>query len=213
MTNRVYQFGTSPDIAIGASEKIAIFSKGKAKVYYKDEYSNVPSDFYYSSSLDNEEVLLTPGVSTVRIEAKANEVLYSVGSAPVIIETPITIDTVYQAAQTAKTTSATLTAAEVLTGIITVNQGAASTSAQQLPLATAMDTALPDFGANDAFDFSVINISTVDAEDASVTTNTGWTLVGNMDIHAYSAAGSLNSSARFRARKTATGAWTLYRIS
>lgn len=118
-----------------------------------------------------------------------------------------------QGAQAAKTTSATLTAAEVLTGIITVNQAAGGASAQQLPLATDLDTALPDFAANDAFDFSVINTSTVDAEDASVTTNTGWTLVGNMDIHAYSAAGSLNSSARFRARKTGAGAWTLYRIS
>lgn len=117
-----------------------------------------------------------------------------------------------QAAQTAKTVSATLTAAEMLVGIITVNQGAAGASVLTLPLATAMDTALATSAANDYFDFSVINISTVDAEDASVATNTGWTLVGNMDVHAYSAAGSLNSSGRFRARKTGTGAWTLYRI-
>jgi len=118
-----------------------------------------------------------------------------------------------QATPTAKTVSATLTAAEILVGIITVNQAAAGASALQLPLATAMDTALPAFGANDSFDFSVINISTVDAEDASLTTNTGWTLVGSMDIPAYSAAGSLNSSGRFRARRTAAGAWTLYRLS
>ena len=129
----------------------------------------------------------------------------------VIIERGVKL--VKQGAQTAKTTSATLTAAEVLAGIITVNQAAGSTSAQQLPLASGMDTALPDAAAGDAFDFSVINTSTVDAEDASVTTNTGWTLVGNMDIHAYSAAGSLNSSARFRARKTGSAAWTLYRIA
>lgn len=121
--------------------------------------------------------------------------------------------TVAQGTPTAKTVSATLTAAEILAGIITVNQGAAGASALQLPLATAMDTALPESAANDAFDFSVINISTVDAEDASITTNTGWTLVGNVDIPAYSAAGSLNSSGRFRARKTAAGAWTLYRLS
>lgn len=123
------------------------------------------------------------------------------------------VSLVTQGAPTAKTVSATLTAAEVVTGIITVNQGAAGASAQQLPLATDMDAAIPDAAAGDAFDFSVINISTVDAEDASVTTNTGWTLVGNMDVPAYSAAGSLNSSGRFRARKTGTGAWVLYRIS
>jgi len=117
-----------------------------------------------------------------------------------------------QGAPAAKTVSATLTAAEVLTGIITVNQAAAGASAQQLPTASAMDTGFPNAAAGDAFDFSVINTSTVDAEDASVTTNTGWTLVGNMDIPAYSAAGSLNSSGMFRARKTGSAAWTLYRV-
>lgn len=120
---------------------------------------------------------------------------------------------VNQGAPTAKTVSATLTAAEIKAGIITVNQAAGATSSQQLPLAADMDTGFPDFAAGDAFDFSVINTSTVDAEDADVTTNTGWTLVGSMDIHAYSAAGSLNSSGRFRARKTGTATWVLYRIA
>lgn len=118
-----------------------------------------------------------------------------------------------QGAPTAKTTSATLTAAEIAAQIITVNQGAGATSAQQLPLASAMDTQFANAAAGDSFDFYVINTSTVDAEDASITTNTGWTLVGNMDVPAYSAAGSLNSSAHFRARKTGTAAWTLYRLA
>lgn len=117
-----------------------------------------------------------------------------------------------QPTPSAKTVSATLTAAELLTKIITVAQGAGAASAQQLPLATAMDTALPDFIANDSFDFSVINISTVAAETASVTTNTGWTLVGNMLLAANTAVTD-NSQGRFRARKTGTGAWVLYRIS
>jgi hypothetical protein len=112
----------------------------------------------------------------------------------------------------AKTTSATLTAAEVLTGIITVNQGAAGASAQQLPAASAMDTALPTSVAGDSFDFSVINISTVAAESASLTTNTGWTLVGDMDVAANNAA-TTKSAGRFRARKTGTAAWVLYRLS
>lgn len=122
------------------------------------------------------------------------------------------LQTVTQAAPTAKTTSATLTAAEVLVGIITVNQGAAGASAQQLPAASAMDTALPASVAGDAFDFSVINISTVAAEAASLTTNTGWTLVGDMDVAANSAA-TTKSAGRFRARKTGTAAWVLYRLS
>jgi hypothetical protein len=152
-----------------------------------------------STNGDGGTITLTPG-------AKAGS-----GFDGVIIERGVKL--VKQGTPTAKTVSATLTAAEILAGIITVNQAAGATSAQQLPLASAMDTALPDAAAGDAFDFSVINTSTVDAEDASVTTNTGWTLVGSMDIHAYSAAGSLNSSARFRARKTGTATWTLYRLA
>lgn len=122
------------------------------------------------------------------------------------------LEIVHQGAPTAATVSATLTAAALISGIITVLQGAGAASAQQLPLATAMDTALPNSAANDAFDFSVINISTVAGEPASLTTNTGWTLVGDMDIQANSAA-TTKSAGRFRARKTATGAWTLYRLS
>lgn len=162
------------------------------------------------------QVTLTAGAGTAG-NANGGSVVIAAGAAHgsgangVIVERSVKL--VKQGAQTAKSVSATLTAAEVLAGIITVNQAAGATSAQQLPLASAMDTALPAAAADDAFDFSVINISTVDAEDASITTNTGWTLVGNMDIHAYSAAGSLNSSARFRARKTGSAAWTLYRIS
>lgn len=118
-----------------------------------------------------------------------------------------------QGAPAAATVSATLTAANLMAGIITVNQAGGATSAQQLPLAADLDTAIPSAAAGDSFDFSVINTSTVDAEDASITTNTGWTLVGSMDVPAYSAAGSLNSSGLFRARKTGAGAWTLYRLS
>lgn len=117
-----------------------------------------------------------------------------------------------QIVATAKTTSATLTAAELMKGIVTVNQGGAGTSALQLPDGTAMDTGFPGFTTEDSFDVSFINISTVDAEDASVTTNTGWTLVGAMDFEAYSAAYK-RSSGILRLRKTGTATWTAYRIA
>lgn len=117
---------------------------------------------------------------------------------------------VKQGAAAAKTVSATLTAAELLTGEITVNQGGGAPSALQLPLATAVDTALPDSAAGDAFDFSLTNISAVAAETASITTNTGWTLVGNMLLAANTAVTDI-SQGIFRAKKTGAGAWTLTR--
>lgn len=118
-----------------------------------------------------------------------------------------------QSAAVAKTTSSTMTFVDFSGGIITINQGAGASSAQQLPTAADMDTGFAAFANDDSFDLSFINTSTVDAEDASVTTNTGWTLVGNMDIQAHSSLAAQGSSAVIRLRKTGAAAWTAYRIS
>lgn len=123
-----------------------------------------------------------------------------------------------QPTPTAKTVSATLTGAEILAGIITVNQGGGAASNLQMPLATDWETAivaaygpLPAATFRQSFDFSVINISTVAAEVASITTNTGWTLVGDMSMAA-NATGD-QSGGRFRAVRTAAATWSLYRIA
>ena len=119
-----------------------------------------------------------------------------------------------QAAPAAKTTSATLTAAELLTGIITGNQGAAGAATYTLPLATDFETALlalaGDLKVNDSCDFSVINISTNAAETVTIATNTGWTLVGDVTMAAVAVGDQ--SSGMFRARRTAANTYTLYRI-
>lgn len=96
----------------------------------------------------------------------------------------------------------TLTAALMLTGLVTSTAGAAVTAT--LDLATAMDTA---FGANapnnTSFDFTVIDTG---GNAFTVTASAGWSTVGAMAVAA-------NTSGRFRARKTGAGAWTIYRIS
>lgn len=119
----------------------------------------------------------------------------------VIRETGVRL--VSQGAQDTEVGSVTLTAAAILTGII---QGTPVGAANYtLPLATAMDTALPTSAASDSFDFSLINTSG-GANTITVLTNTGWTLVGAVTA-------AQNVSGRFRARKTGAGAWTLYRLS
>jgi hypothetical protein len=118
-----------------------------------------------------------------------------------------------QGSPTAKTVSATLTAAEILAGIITVNQQAAGTSALQLCTGTALDAAVSaSMAAGDAFDISVINISTVGAEDASITTNTGMTLVGDMNFSANDAV-TARSSGILRFRKTGSNTFSVYRLA
>lgn len=119
-----------------------------------------------------------------------------------------------QGAPAAKTVSATLTAAEVLTGIITGNQGGAAAASYQLPLATDLVAALPSdaWGDDKMFRFYVINLSTVAAETVTLTTNTGWTLVGKMVLEANTGTSPVPSG-MFGVRQTGAGALTLYRLS
>lgn len=110
-----------------------------------------------------------------------------------------------QGAPASQDTAATLTAAQILAGILTSNPSGAINL--QLPLATALDAALPTSAAGDSFDLSVISLAG-STNLPTLTTNTGWTLVGSMVATAVA-----GSAALYRARKTAAGAWTLYRIA
>jgi hypothetical protein len=96
----------------------------------------------------------------------------------------------------------TLTAALMLAGIVTTTSAAAV--AATLDIATNLDTAVGASAPNNtAFDFSIINTG---PNTLTVGTASGWTLVGTMTVLTV-------VSGRFRARKTAAGAWTLYRLS
>lgn len=111
----------------------------------------------------------------------------------------------YQTAPQAVNATATMTAANVLGGIITSTT--ASAVAATLPLATALETALllvyPGLQVDDTFEVTVINTGGTNA--FTMTTNTGWTLVGTMAVAA-------NTSARFWVRRTAANAYTLYKV-
>jgi hypothetical protein len=123
-----------------------------------------------------------------------------------------------QATPAAKTVSVTLTAAEILTGIITGNQGGGAAANYQMPTASAFEAALiaqfgplPALPAQAKYDFNVINISTNAAEVVTITTNTGWTLFGDMNFAA-NAAGD-QSGGQLRAVRTAANTYSLYRIA
>jgi len=114
-----------------------------------------------------------------------------------------------QGAPTAKTTSATLTAAELLTGIITAAQGASGAATYTLPTGTLMDAALPaNFPVNGSFEFSLVNISTTGGETATLAAGTGFTIVGNAGTTIATA--QTRSSVRIRCRKTAANTFVAY---
>lgn len=106
-----------------------------------------------------------------------------------------------QQAPVAKTAAATLTAAELATGIVTYTGAAVALT---VPLGADLDTAFSSMKTDSSFDFSIINIGGTNA--ATVTANTGCTLVGV-------AAVSANSSCVWRVRKTGTATYVFYRIA
>jgi hypothetical protein len=111
--------------------------------------------------------------------------------------------------------SNTISAAGIVNGLITINGGTAGAVTSTLVTAALLDTALINafggFPVNYSVDFSIINISTVAAEDSTITTAAGWTLVGNMTVASNDAVGTV-SFGHFRARKTANNTFTLYRV-
>jgi len=111
------------------------------------------------------------------------------------------INIVTQVTPTAKTAVATLTAAELATGIITYNGAAVALT---MPLGTDLDAAFPSMKVNSCFDFYIINIGGTNA--ATVTANTGVTLVGV-------AAVSANTACNWRVRKTADATYVAYRVA
>lgn len=106
-----------------------------------------------------------------------------------------------QPAPTAKTAAATLTAAELATGIITFNGTA---GALTVPLGADLDAAFTSMKVDSSFDFSIVNTDAADA--ATVTANTGCTLVGVAAVAAV-------SSCTWRVRKTGTATYVFYRIA
>jgi len=118
-----------------------------------------------------------------------------------------------QGAPAAKTgATVTLTAADLNAGLITFNGGTAGAVTATLPTVALLEAVFTNVRVDSAFDFYVVNISTVAAEDVTIATAAGWTLVGNLFV-ASNAATSDVSSAKYRARKTGVGTWTLYRAA
>jgi len=106
-----------------------------------------------------------------------------------------------QPTPTAKTAAATLTPAELATGIVTYTGAAVNLT---VPLGTDLDSAFSSMKVDSSFDFVIINTDAADA--ATVTANTGCTLVGVAAVAAV-------TSAQWRVRKTGTATYVFYRIS
>lgn len=117
-----------------------------------------------------------------------------------INETPLGIQ---PAPQTA-TSTATLTAAQITGGIL-VGDTTTTAATYTLPTVTLLEAQLTNAKVNSSFDLAIVNVGT-SSGTITMAVGTGWTITGLATV-------TYTTSASFRARKTGTGAWTLYRLT
>lgn len=118
------------------------------------------------------------------------------------IDSHLTVDGTfyrYQAAPTSKSTTATLTGVELLTGILNTTGTSYTVT---VPTGTNIDAVSSFLGVDDSFDWIVIN----SASGTITIAANGNTTMGTLTV-------LTGISARFRFRKTATNTYTIYRIS
>lgn len=211
-SNTVFARGRA-EVVVPASEKIVVFTRGSAKVSQVVSDPNMPdansllstvnNTTYTSSAFTNETTVVVESLSEA-------DVFYQVGSDPVIIEE---YNRQLQGAPTAETAAATLTIAELLTGIVTMTQATGGNVNLTLPTGTLSDAGL-ELDIGESFDWSLINLSAAAADTVTVAAGTGHTVVGVMVVQgAHATTGGLYGNAgRFRTRKTAANTFITYRI-
>ena len=106
------------------------------------------------------------------------------------------------------TTAQTLTAAQVLNGLILANSGITASVNYTLPtVADLEETLINSDRVGTSFTFRLVNLGT-SSGTAVIVTNTGWTISGSLTMTI-----PVTTGAVLVARKSAANAWTLYRVA
>ena len=106
------------------------------------------------------------------------------------------------------TATATLTPAQVLNGLILANSGITSAQTYTLPTVTDLENVLINSDRiGTSFMFRVVNLGT-SSGTAIIAAGTGWTITGSLTMTI-----PVTTGAMLIARKSAVGAWTLYRVA
>lgn len=199
MTNIVYPNGTV-EVTIPATESIAVYTVGKAKVSRQVGYPNYPESVSVLGEVEDEQTVFGAYASgaTIIIEAGAAPVYYEIGVDPVVKSQ--LYNQRYQPAPVAVNVTGAVSAAAILGGIVTSTTAAAV--AGTVPTGAVMEAAA-NWAVGDSVDWTVIATG---ANAFTVTAASGHTLVGT-------AAVATVTSGRFRTRKTATDTFVTYRIS
>jgi len=105
------------------------------------------------------------------------------------------------------TSTATLTIAQLQTGILLGSPGS-SAATYTLPTVALTEAALVNAKTDSSFDFNIVNVDGSGSGVITVAVGTGWTLVGLATI-----AATAGTASAWRARKTGAAAWSCYRLA
>ena len=104
--------------------------------------------------------------------------------------------------------TATLTAAQVLNGILLVGSGATTAQTYTLPTVALLEATLSNSDkVGTSFVFRVVNLGT-SSGTAIIAAGTGWPVSGSLTMTV-----PVTTGATMIARKSDVGAWTLYRVN
>lgn len=201
-------------VTLTATQKVAVYSQGLANVSRTSAFPNYPNvTTLLGTVLNGQTVFGTfTGGATIQIEAAGGlPVFYEVGTDPIVKQGRVANG--IQVTPNAETVAVTLTAAELLTGLVTGTHAAGATQAYTLPTGTLLDAA-GTFLVDEYFDWTLINLSAAAADTITITAGTDHTVVGTMICQsAHSSTGLIHGNAlRLRTRKTAANTFVSYRL-
>jgi hypothetical protein len=206
--------GGRVSVSLTATQKIAVASQGLVNVYRTSGFVNYPDNTTLIGTVINGQTVFGTftGGATIVIDAGGGlSAQYEIGTDPNVKQWRMSNGV--QPTPTAKTVAVTLTAAELLTGIITGTHAAGATQAYTLPTGTLLDAAA-SFDVNEYFDWTLINLSAAAADTITVTAGAGHTVEGTMICQsAHSTTGLIHGNAlSLRTRKTAANTFVTYRL-
>ncbi len=199
MLQNIVPYGRA-EFSVAASDIITVYSQDSAKVYTKPATSQVFGLLATTVGGTEYASSAVSVITAVRIEAGGREVLYNYGAAPAILArrglrgqgTPGVLNS-----------TGALTAAMILSGLVTTTVGAAVTAT--LPTGTVLDAAIEEMEIGDSFDWAVESNTGANAFTVTAAAS-DHTVVGLMAV-------ATTCSALFRTRKTAAGVYVTYSIA
>lgn len=200
MSNKIYPFGNSGEVAVAASDKVAVWSLAPYKVYQKVGYPNYPDTWDLIKVGAANESYVSSAFSAagiVRIEAGASDVFYQAGTSAVALE----VKNLRKTTAGALNATGTLTMDLMLGGVVTSTTAAAVTATT--PTGAQIDASI-EIAIGESFDFSAVN--TGGANAFTVTAGASGVTVAGL------AAVAANTSGTFRVVKTAADTFVIYRI-